>query len=51
MLPFEIVLVLFGVLLGAVTQIPGHISLVALGVIGCWLVVFAIRERYPRTRR
>ncbi|WP_405777328.1 hypothetical protein [Streptomyces sp. NBC_00859] len=51
MLPVEIVLLLFGVLMGAVTQIPGHISLVASAVIGCWLLGFAIRERYPRTRR
>ncbi|MFF8844418.1 hypothetical protein ACF08N_17150 [Streptomyces sp. NPDC015127] len=42
-------LLLMGVMLGAVVQLPTSASLVAAAVIGCWLLVFAVRER--RTRR
>ncbi|MEU1346153.1 hypothetical protein ACFYPA_08805 [Streptomyces sp. NPDC005775] len=44
-------LLLLGIVLGAVAQIPLSLSL-ALGVlIGCWLLVFAVRERAGARRR
>ncbi|MDQ1008171.1 putative integral membrane protein [Streptomyces sp. V4I23] len=41
-------LLLMGVMLGAVVQLPTSVSLVAAAVIGCWLLVFAVRERRGR---
>ncbi|MFF3320902.1 hypothetical protein [Streptomyces sp. NPDC002889] len=41
-------LLLMGIMLGAVVQIPTSVSLVACTVIGCWLLVFAVRERRAR---
>ncbi|WP_351223772.1 hypothetical protein [Streptomyces sp. NPDC002133] len=43
-------LLLLGVLLGAVAQIPLPASVVAAAVIGAWLLVFAVRERLARRR-
>ncbi|MEU0373014.1 hypothetical protein ABZ070_22650 [Streptomyces sp. NPDC006283] len=43
-------LLLLGIVLGAVVQLPAAASLVAASVIGCWLLVFAMRER-GRARR
>lgn len=55
-------LLLLGILLGAVAHVPLPLSLAAAAVIGCWLLIFAVRERTsrrsadppdsrPRTRR
>ena len=41
-------LLLMGIMLGAVVQLPASVSLVAGTVIGCWLIVFAVRERRAR---
>lgn len=41
-------LLLLGIMLGAVVQLPFSVSLVAGAVIGGWLVVFAVRERRAR---
>jgi hypothetical protein len=35
----------FGVLLGTAAHVPPSASLAAVVVIGCWLVVLAVRER------
>ncbi|GGT30614.1 hypothetical protein GCM10010271_38360 [Streptomyces kurssanovii] len=43
-------LLLLGIMLGAVVQLPASVSLVAASVIACWLLVFAVRER-GRARR
>ncbi|WP_338673090.1 hypothetical protein V1460_08445 [Streptomyces sp. SCSIO 30461] len=43
-------LLLLGVLLGAVAQIPLPASAAAAAVIGGWLLVFAVRERRARRR-
>ncbi len=42
-------LLLGGIVLGAVAQIPLPLSLVLGGLIGCWLLVFAVRERTRRS--
>ncbi|MFJ2114737.1 MULTISPECIES: hypothetical protein [unclassified Streptomyces] len=44
-------LLLMGVLLGTVAQVPAPVSLIAATLIGCWLLVFAARERRARARR
>ncbi|MET7643315.1 hypothetical protein ABZS83_06635 [Streptomyces sp. NPDC005426] len=44
------VLLLLGVVLGAVVQMPLSVSLALGALIGCWLLVFAVRER-AGTRR
>ncbi|MBT2368505.1 hypothetical protein J7E88_25060 [Streptomyces sp. ISL-10] len=44
MLVLVAALLLMGVMLGAVVQLPAPVSLVAGAVIGCWLLVFAVRE-------
>lgn len=44
------VLLLLGVVLGAVVQMPLSVSLTLGALIGCWLLVFAVRER-AGTRR
>ncbi|MFI2368880.1 hypothetical protein [Streptomyces sp. NPDC018833] len=41
-------LLLMGVMLGAVVQLPASVSLVAGAVIGCWLLAFAVRELRAR---
>ncbi|MFI6947673.1 hypothetical protein [Streptomyces sp. NPDC050422] len=38
-------LLLMGIVLGAVVQIPLPMSLALGALIGCWLLVFAVRER------
>lgn len=38
-------LLLLGMMLGAVTQLPLSVSLAASAVIGAWLLAFAVRER------
>lgn len=42
---------LLGVLLGTVAHTPLPVTLVAAVCIGCWLLVFAVREHRARTRR
>ncbi|MGW1227243.1 hypothetical protein [Streptomyces sp. NPDC002530] len=44
-------LLLLGIVLGAVAQIPPVLSLVLGALIGCWLLVFAVRERTGARRR
>ncbi|WP_093798893.1 hypothetical protein [Streptomyces sp. Wb2n-11] len=41
-------LLLLGVLVGSVAHVPVPASLVAAGLIGLWLLVFAARERHAR---
>ncbi|MBT2390010.1 hypothetical protein [Streptomyces sp. ISL-1] len=41
-------LLLLGIMLGAVVQLPLSVSLVACAAIGVWLLVFAMRERRAR---
>lgn len=43
-------LLLLGVLLGSVAQLPLSVSLVAAGAIAGWLSVFAVREKLARHR-
>ncbi|WP_179120154.1 hypothetical protein [Streptomyces tsukubensis] len=43
-------LLLLGVALGTVAHTPLPVSLIAALVIGCWLLVFALRERHGRKR-
>lgn len=38
-------LLLLGTALGTVAHAPLPVSLVAAALIGCWLLVFALRER------
>lgn len=42
---------LLGIVLGAVVQIPLALSLTLGALIGCWLLVFAVRERVGTRRR
>ncbi|MFD5067529.1 hypothetical protein ACFWNC_06200 [Streptomyces sp. NPDC058369] len=42
-------LLLLGIVLGAVAQIPLPLTLVLGALIGCWLLVFAVRERTRRS--
>lgn len=44
-------LMLLGLVLGAVVQIPLPLSFALATVIGCWLLVFAVRERSAGHRR
>lgn len=44
-------LLLLGIVLGAVVQIPLPLSLTLAALIGCWLLVFAVRERSGARRR
>ncbi|MFI6860006.1 hypothetical protein ACIBKZ_08850 [Streptomyces sp. NPDC050421] len=44
-------LLLMGIVLGAVVQIPLPLSLALGALIGCWLLVFAVRERTGARRR
>lgn len=53
MLVLVAALLLLGIALGAVAQLPVPVSLAAGAVIGCWLLIFAARERHaphPLTR-
>ncbi|MFF7336635.1 hypothetical protein ACFZAT_04770 [Streptomyces sp. NPDC008163] len=43
-------LLLLGIALGAVAQIPLPLSLALGALIGCWLLVFAVRERARGSR-
>ncbi|QKW09333.1 hypothetical protein HUT18_26055 [Streptomyces sp. NA04227] len=51
MLFLVVALLLLGVVMGAVVHAPPAVSLVAAVVIGVWLAVFAVRERYGRRTR
>ncbi|WP_181009358.1 hypothetical protein [Streptomyces sp. SM11] len=51
MLVLVAALLLLGIVLGAVTHIPLSLTLAAATVIGCWLMVFAVRERTARRTR
>lgn len=42
---------LLGVLLGSVAHTSLPVALVAAVCIGCWLLLFAVRERRARARR
>ncbi|MFF2962893.1 hypothetical protein ACFVT1_29085 [Streptomyces sp. NPDC057963] len=44
-------LLLLGVVLGAVVQIPLPLSFGLAALIGCWLLIFAVRERAGTQRR
>ncbi|WP_406469241.1 hypothetical protein [Streptomyces sp. NBC_01594] len=44
-------LLLLGVVLGAVVQIPLPLTLALAAAIGCWLLIFAVRERLGAHRR
>ncbi|MFF1649711.1 hypothetical protein [Streptomyces sp. NPDC058240] len=44
-------LLLLGVVLGAVVQIPLPLTFALAAVIGCWLLIFAVRERACAQRR
>ncbi len=44
-------LLLLGVVLGAVVQIPLPLTLALAVAIGCWLLIFAVRERLSAHRR
>lgn len=44
------VLLLFGIVLGPVAHLPVTLSLLSAAVIGCWLIVFAVRERRSHRR-
>ncbi|MFI7323087.1 hypothetical protein ACIBQ3_00115 [Streptomyces rubiginosohelvolus] len=41
-------LLLLGILLGTAAHIPLPLTLAAAAVIGCWLLIFAVRERTSR---
>ncbi|MFF2850324.1 hypothetical protein ACFVT5_28910 [Streptomyces sp. NPDC058001] len=43
-------LLLFGVVLGTVAHAPLPVTFAGAAVIGVWLTVFAVRERYGRRR-
>ncbi|MBT2377927.1 MULTISPECIES: hypothetical protein [unclassified Streptomyces] len=51
MLVLVAALLLLGITLGAVAQLPVPVSLAAAAVIGCWLLTFAVRERHARRTR
>ncbi|SCK13771.1 MULTISPECIES: hypothetical protein [unclassified Streptomyces] len=48
MLVLVAALLLLGIVLGAVAQLPVPVALAAASVIGCWLLIFAVRERRTR---
>ncbi|MFI0977295.1 hypothetical protein ACH4SP_09730 [Streptomyces sp. NPDC021093] len=48
MIALVAVLLLLGVLLGPVAHMPLPVTLIAAALIGCWLLVFAVRERRHR---
>ncbi|MCM2411542.1 hypothetical protein [Streptomyces sp. RKAG290] len=51
MIVLVVALLLLGIMLGAVVQIPLPVALVLGALIGCWLLVFAVRERMGSQRR
>ncbi|MFD0024882.1 hypothetical protein [Streptomyces sp. NPDC058382] len=51
MIVLVVALLLLGIVLGAVAQIPLPLTLVLGALIGCWLLVFAVRERTGVRRR
>ncbi|MET8743926.1 hypothetical protein [Streptomyces sp. NPDC004728] len=51
MIVLVVALLLLGIVLGAVAQIPPALSLVLGALIGCWLLIFAVRERAGARRR
>lgn len=51
MIVLVVALLLLGIVLGAVAQIPLPLTLVLGALIGCWLLVFAVRERTGARRR
>ncbi|MCX5143063.1 MULTISPECIES: hypothetical protein [unclassified Streptomyces] len=51
MIVLVVALLLLGIVLGAVSQIPLPLTLVLGALIGCWLLVFAVRERTGARRR
>ncbi|MEU8628052.1 hypothetical protein [Streptomyces sp. NPDC048669] len=51
MIVLVVALLLLGIVLGAVAQIPLPLTLVLGALIGCWLLVFAVRERTGTQRR
>lgn len=51
MIILVVALLLLGIVLGAVAHIPLPLTLVLGGLIGCWLLVFAVRERLGAQRR
>ncbi|MET9530278.1 MULTISPECIES: hypothetical protein [unclassified Streptomyces] len=50
MIALVALLLVFGVVLGAVAHFPLSVSLIGAAVIGGWLAVFAVRERLGRGR-
>ncbi|MGN5630856.1 hypothetical protein AAIO99_02215 [Streptomyces sp. AC154] len=51
MIVLVVALLLLGIVLGAVAHIPLQLTLVLGALIGCWLLVFALRERLGAQRR
>ncbi|MET9924535.1 MULTISPECIES: hypothetical protein [unclassified Streptomyces] len=51
MLVLVAALLLLGIALGAVAHLPLPVSLAAATVIGCWLLIFAVRERHTHRTR
>ncbi|MEU4026907.1 hypothetical protein [Streptomyces anulatus] len=51
MLVLVAALLLLGIVLGTVAHIPLPLTLAAATVIGCWLLIFAVRERTSRRPR
>jgi small basic protein len=50
MIAIAAVLLLLGIVLGAVSHLPVPVTLIATAVIGGWLLIFAVRERIARTK-
>ncbi|MFB7208507.1 hypothetical protein [Streptomyces sp. NPDC056255] len=51
MIVLVVALLLLGVVLGAVVQLPLPLSFALAAAIGCWLLIFAVRERAGAQRR
>ncbi|WP_371776009.1 hypothetical protein [Streptomyces sp. NBC_01438] len=51
MIVLVVALLLLGIVLGAVAHIPLPLTLALGALIGCWLLVFAVRERHGPQRR
>ncbi|MFF3261549.1 hypothetical protein [Streptomyces sp. NPDC002932] len=51
MIVLVVALLLLGIVLGAVAHIPLPLTLALGALIGCWLLVFAVRERLGAQRR
>ncbi|GAA1372514.1 hypothetical protein [Streptomyces beijiangensis] len=50
MIAIAAVLLLLGIVLGAVSHLPVPVTVLATVVIGGWLMIFAVRERIARTK-